>query len=56
MIPEELSRHLVEKLVDGETGISSIDEGLFYRGYSIFELVEQSSFLETAFLIVKGDL
>src|SRR5439155_16556576 len=36
--------------IDGERGI------LRYRGYPIEELAEQSSFLETAYLIVKGEL
>jgi citrate synthase len=39
-----------------ETAIAAIDGGLQYRGYLVDELVESSSFLETAFLIVKGDL
>ena len=55
-MPDEFPTHFTEKLVDGESAISSLDDGLFYRGYPILELVEQSSFLETAFLIVKGDL
>jgi citrate synthase len=36
--------------IDGDSGI------LEYRGYPIEELAEKSSFLETAYLIVKGDL
>src|ERR1051325_7243143 len=36
--------------VDGERGI------LRYRGYPIEELAERSTFLETAYLIVKGEL
>jgi len=36
--------------IDGDRGI------LRYRGYPIEELAEQSSFLETAYLIVKGEL
>jgi citrate synthase len=36
--------------VDGERGV------LRYRGYPIEELAERSSFLETAYLIVKGEL
>ncbi len=36
--------------IDGERGI------LRYRGYPIEALAEQSSFLETAYLIVKGEL
>lgn len=39
-----------------ETAITAIDGGLQYRGYLIEELVEHSNFLETAFLLVKGDL
>src|SRR6185369_5178927 len=36
--------------VDGEAGV------LRYRGYPIQELAEHSTFLETAYLIVKGEL
>src|SRR5882757_2651988 len=42
--------------LDRQTSISSIDTGLQYRGYPIDELVEQSTFLETAYVVVKGDL
>lgn len=38
------------------TAISSIDGDLCFRGYPIEELVEESNFLETAFLVVKGEL
>ena len=36
--------------IDGDRGI------LRYRGYPIEELAEQSTFLETAYLVVKGEL
>src|SRR5262245_3373165 len=36
--------------IDGDKGI------LRYRGYPIEELAEKSSYLETAYLIVKGEL
>src|SRR5262245_19225498 len=36
--------------IDGDKGI------LWYRGYAIEELAEKSSYLETAYLIVKGEL
>src|SRR5689334_6496498 len=36
--------------IDGDKGI------LRYRGYPIEELAEKSTFLETAYLIVKGEL
>ena len=37
-------------LVDGERGV------LLYRGYPIEQLAEQSSFLETAYLLLEGQL
>jgi citrate synthase len=37
-------------LIDPESG------GLWYRGYAIEELAARSNFLETAYLIVKGEL
>src|SRR5689334_5594495 len=36
--------------IDGDKGI------LNYRGYPIEQLAEQSNYLETAYLIVKGEL
>ena len=39
-----------------ETAISSVEQELTYRGYPVEELVQHSTFLETAFLIVQGDL
>src|SRR5437879_670833 len=36
--------------VDGEAGV------LLYRGYPIEQLAEQSTFLETAYLLIKGEL
>src|SRR5215510_5626629 len=36
--------------IDGDKGI------LRYRGYPIEELAEKSTYLETAYLIVKGEL
>ncbi len=36
--------------VDGEAGL------LWYRGYPIEQLAEKSSFLETAYLIIRGEL
>ena len=44
------------EFLNDETAIASFDQGLSYRGYPIGELVEESNFLETAFLIVNGDL
>ena len=36
--------------IDGDKGV------LRYRGYAIEELAEKSNYLETAYLIVKGEL
>jgi citrate synthase len=36
--------------IDGDAGV------LLYRGYPIEQLAEQSTFLETAYLIIKGEL
>lgn len=46
----------LEGVIAGETAISSIAGGLRYRGYSIEDLAEQSSFIETAFLLLHGEL
>ena len=43
-------------VIAGETAISMIDKGLFYRGISVEELAANSSFEETAFLLLHGDL
>ena len=56
MNPAEIPHREHENLVIGETAIASLGEGLFYRGYAIEELVQESSFIEVAFLIVQGDL
>ena len=44
------------EILHNETSIASIDGGLTYRGYAIGDLVEQSNFLESAFLVFHGDL
>ena len=36
--------------IDGQNGV------LLYRGYSIEELAQKSSFLETAYLLIWGEL
>ena len=36
--------------IDGDEGV------LLYRGYNIAELAEQSDFMETCYLLMKGDL
>lgn len=48
----------LEGIVAGESAISKIDpdEGLLYRGYDIQELALESSFEETAWLLLHGEL
>lgn len=44
------------EFAEPETSVASIENGLRYRGYAVEELVENSNFLETAYVIVRGDL
>ena len=46
----------LEGVIAGETGISTIAGGLQYRGYSIQDLAEDSSFEEVAYLLIHGEL
>ena len=46
----------LEGVLAGETAISTLAGGLSYRGYSIEDLGSQSTFEETAYLILYGDL
>ena len=46
----------MEGVIVGETAISTIEGGLHYRGYSIEELARDATFLETAYLLLYGDL
>jgi citrate synthase len=46
----------LEGVVAGETAISSLTDGLRYRGYLIDELAEGGTFIETAYLLLYGDL
>ena len=46
----------LEGVVAGETAISSLTEGLSYRGYDIEDLTQNSTFEETAYLILYGEL
>lgn len=53
---EELFRPGLEGIIAGETGISTIEGDLLYRGIAIEELAEQSTFEETAYLLLYGEL
>jgi citrate synthase len=43
-------------VVAGETDICSLDDGLRYRGYCIYDLVQGASFLEVAYLLLHEQL
>ncbi len=46
----------LEGVIAGETAISTVTEGLRYRGYPVAELVEKSTFDEVAYLLLHDDL
>ena len=46
----------LEGVIAGETAISTIDDGLSYRGYPVTELAEQATFDEVAYLLLHGEL
>jgi citrate synthase len=46
----------LEGVIAGETAVSTIEEGLRYRGYPVGELVENAGFDEVAFLLLHGAL
>ena len=46
----------LEGVIAGETAISTITGGLSYRGYSITDLAEESTFPEVAYLLLHGEL
>src|SRR5262245_25780420 len=55
--PTEIYSPGLEGVIAGETGLSTIVEGLAYRGYSVVELVATgTSFDEVAYLLLHGEL
>jgi 2-methylcitrate synthase/citrate synthase II len=54
--PKETYSPGLEGVIAGETGISTIADGLSYRGYPVTELAEKASFDEVAYLLLHGDL
>jgi 2-methylcitrate synthase/citrate synthase II len=46
----------LEGVIAGETAISTIAEGLSYRGYPVTELAEKATFDEVAYLLLHGEL
>jgi 2-methylcitrate synthase/citrate synthase II len=46
----------LEGVIAGETAISTVQDGLRYRGYPVTELAEKASFDEVAYLLLHGEL
>jgi citrate synthase len=46
----------LEGVVAGETSISTVTDGLRYRGYPVTELAEKAGFDEVAYLLLYGEL
>ncbi len=46
----------LEGVVAGETAISTIVDGLSYRGYAVTDLAEKATFDEVAYLLLHDDL
>jgi citrate synthase len=46
----------LEGVIAGETAISTVAEGLSYRGYPVTELAEKTTFDEVAHLLLHGEL
>ncbi|MDZ4818334.1 MAG: citrate/2-methylcitrate synthase [Planctomycetota bacterium] len=56
MSEEQLYRPGLEGIIAGETSISSIQGGLYYRGYAVEDLARQATFEEVAYLLLYGNL
>jgi citrate synthase len=46
----------LDGLIAGETAISTLDDGLHYRGYALEDLVHESTYTEVAYLLLHGEL
>jgi len=46
----------LEGVIADETSISSIGDHILYRGYTLNDLAENSSFMEVAFLLLQGEI
>jgi 2-methylcitrate synthase/citrate synthase II len=54
--PQETYSPGLEGVIAGETAISTIVDGLSYRGYPVTELAEKTSFDEVSYLLLHGEL
>lgn len=55
-MPESIYRPGLEGIIAAETSISSLVDGLKYRGYPAEELAQHATFEEVAYLILYGEL
>ena len=46
----------LEGVIGGETAVSTITDGLSYRGYAVPELAKKATFDDVAYLLLHGDL
>jgi 2-methylcitrate synthase len=53
---DDLYRPGLEGVIAGESSVSTVQGGLTYRGYTIEELAERSTYEEVAYLILYGEL
>ncbi len=53
---DALYRPGLEGIIAGESAVSSIHDGLSYRGYAVEELARHATFEEVAYLILRGEL
>jgi 2-methylcitrate synthase/citrate synthase II len=56
VMPERRLQPGLDGIVVGETAISTLADGLSYRGYPIEELAEAARFEEVAYLLLRGEL
>jgi citrate synthase len=56
MTTNELYSPGLEGVIAGETAISTVADGLRYRGYPVTELSEKATFDEVAYLLLHGEL
>jgi citrate synthase len=54
--PTEIYSPGLEGVIAGETAVSTIVDGLSYRGYPVTELAEKATYDEVAYLLLHGDL
>ncbi len=56
MTTSEIYSPGLEGVIAGETAISTVADGLRYRGYPVTELAEKTTFDEVAYLLLHGEL